>query len=275
MSIYLNSNLSAMNALKNFNAATVGLNKSVERLSSGYKVNRASDGAANLTISEGLRSQIRGMQVAQTNIDQGLGFLNSADSAAQLIYDKLQRLNEIAVAGANGTTTTSQYSALSDEIAALISDIDSLSTTQFNGRELLSGSLNGAALNIQVGANAGETIDISDAFASASASALGVTTTSIADTNDAATLQGQVEAAMGALNGILADIGSFQNQLQNRQNYLSSAIENMSASEASIRNTNVAEETANLTRMQILQSAAVSALAQANSNPQIVMRLLQ
>lgn len=274
MGLFLNTNVASLNANRNLFNITSSLNKSLERLSSGYKINSAADGAAELLISEGLRAQIRGSQAAMTNVQQGIDMLNTADSAMQQTYEHLQRMREIAVEAANGTV--SDYTSYNNELAERSNAIDGIANnTIYNEQVLLDGSIaGGAGFNIQTGANAGEQVDIASAFADNTAATLGVSTTTLTSAADANTLIGEIDTAMANLDGNMATVGGFTNQLQDQMNFLSVAVENLSASEASIRNTDIAQETANLARLQILQQAAAAALSQANQMPSIALQLL-
>ncbi|MEB3286451.1 MAG: flagellin [Vampirovibrionales bacterium] len=271
MGMYIRSNQASLNVLRNLTSVGFDLNKSLERLASGYKINRASDGAASLAISEGLRSQIRGSQAAQTNIQQGISMLQTADGASQGIYESLQRIRELAVAAGN---SGADFSALSAEFTQRVTEINQIANgTEYNDQVLLNGSL-GATINLQVGPNAGDTINIASAFGNAQASTLGIALTAIGSIGDSATLIGQVDTAMGNLNSITAVIGSKTNQLESQSSNLSIAIENYSAAESSIRNTDIATETANMTRLQILQQSGVLALSQANMQSSLLLQLL-
>jgi flagellin len=273
MGIYLASNAASLNALNNLSNVTRNLSKSLERLSSGSKLNRASDGAASLLASENLRSQIRGSNVAMSNVQQGISMLQTADGALRQSYDVLQRMRELAI---EGSSTTADGAALNAEFQELITELDNISdNTSYNGNSLLDGSIPGAgAFNIIIDAN-GTAYNISSAFADSDATALAVADDDVANAANAATALTAVDAAMSTLATRLADIGGHDNTLTRQLNTLSISMENMTAAESNIRNTDVAAEMSNLTRLQILQQASASALAQANQLPSIAMRFLQ
>lgn len=270
MGLYIRSNQAAISSLRHLTGVSKGLNSSLEKLSSGYKINKASDGAASLGVSETLRAQIRGSQAAQTNIQQGISMLQTADGGTQQVYESLQRIRELAVSAGN---STANFAALSAEFTQQVANINQISTgTEYNNQVLLNGSI--TSLSLQVGANSGDTIAIASAFGDIGATTLGISLAAIGSIGDSTTLIGQVDTALGNLNTAVARIGAFSNKLENQSNVLSVAIENYSAAEASIRNTDVATETSNMTRLQILQQAGVMALSQANSQSSLMMRLL-
>jgi flagellin len=187
----------------------------------------------------------------------------------------LQRIREIAVAASNGTTSTDQFTAYKADLDGEIAAINNISAnTKYGDQVLLDGSLSGAAFNIQIGANSGDSLDIKTAFADVSNTGLSVAT-ALTSTTDAGTLLTSVDTALSTVAGKLATVGGFENTLQDQMNYLSVANENTSSAEAAIRNTDVASETANVARLQILQQAGAYALSQANSSQMLAARLLQ
>ncbi len=278
MSLFLNTNVASLNAQRNFRGVSSRLNQSIERLSSGLKLNRASDGAGSLLLANNLEAQRRGMDVAASNIQQGINVLNIADSALQTVQGDLQRLREIAIEAANPTVTN--FTGHSAEVGALFTNIDAISNgtsfgTGAGAIQLLDGSV--AAFNIQAGAGTAgsDTVDISGSFADTDATALGLAQNTIASNADATTLLGEVDAALATLSGFIATIGGNQSQLQNRLDFVQISSENLSASEGVVRNVDVAAETARLTQLQILQQASALALSSANQAPSIALRLLQ
>jgi flagellin len=275
MGMFLTNTGATINALRNFSINAEKLNKSLERLSSGYKINRAADGAASLLISENLRSQMRGYSVAITNSQQGLSMLQTADGALQQITDHLQKIREIAVAASNETTSTQQFAAYQADLQAELAAIDNIATnTKYGSHTLLDGSI-GASFNLQIGPNSGDTLDIAAAFTDNQVSTLGIDQNTLSAVADATTLLGQVDTALGKIAGNLAKIGQYENSVENQMNYLSIANENTSAAEASIRNTDVATEIANVARYQILQQAGAYALSQIMASASLAARLLQ
>jgi flagellin len=279
MPITLLDNKTTLTALRYLTTNGKQLNKSLERLASGYKINRASDNAAGLLISENLRSQMRGFDMASQNSQQGLSMLQTADGALQQVNEHLQKIREIAVAAQNGTTSTAQYTAYQADLQAQINSINSISTgTEYNNQVLLNGSISGSAsFIIQIGPNSGDTLDIKTAFSSAAVGAAGIGAISgtLANATDANTILGQVDTALASVASKLATVGQYENSLEDQMNYLAIAKENTSAAESSIRETDIAEETARAARYQILQQASVYALSQANATASLASRLLQ
>lgn len=275
MGMFLTNAGATMNTLRHLSITSWQMNKSLERLASGYKINRAADGAASLLISENLRSQMRGFSVATTNVQQGLSMLQTADGSLQQILDHLQSIREIAVAASNATTSTAQFTAYQADLQAKLAAIDSIATgTKYDSNVLLDGSV-GATFNLQVGPNSGDTLNIGSAFSDNQVATLNITQNTLTTTANATTLLGQVDTALGTIATNLAKIGQFENALENQMNYLSIANENTSAAEASIRNTDIALETARVARYQILQQAGAYVLSQITATSALAARLLQ
>ena len=275
MTIYLNSNSSSLANQRSLNTVTHNLNKSLERLASGFKINKASDGAGSLLASENLRSQIRGTDVAVSNVQQGLSMLQVADGAMQQVYEHLQAMRDITVAAKNSTTSTAQFAAYKADFDAHISAINNIaSNTKYNTTNLV-GATPATGITIQAGANASDTIDISSAFATNNASGLGIATSTLGTTGNASDLMTAVDAALGTLSNRMATLGGYESTMESQLNILSIARENYTSAEASIRNTDVAAETSRATQLQIVQQTAAYALSQANSAPNIALRLLQ
>lgn len=278
MPITLNSNALTLNIGRYINATNSRLNKSLERLASGYKLNRAADGAAEMMIAETMKAQIRGYEAASSNAQQGLSMLQTADSSLQQINEHLQNIRDLAVTAANGTNNSAQYAAFEARLTAELSAINGIASgVKFGDFTLLNGSIaSGTSFNIQIGPNSADTVDIKTAFSNntTGASGLNITQTTLASAANATTLLGQIDSAMGTVSSNLARMGGYQNRMTNQMDYLSIAKTNMTASLSSIRDTDVAFEVANLTRMQILQQAGAYALAQANTFPSLALTLL-
>lgn len=285
MPLTINTNITSINAQRYLGANTNALQKTMEKLASGYRINRAGDDAAGLQLSENLRAQIRGSKKALDNTQDGMNVLNIADGALQTITDSLQRMRELAVQAANDTYNTSQRSAMQVEVEQLLADIDRIaSATKFNGVDLLSAT-SPANFILQVGANNVanvDTIDIASAMGDSSATTLGIAswnstnlTTAIDSSANAQAFLAEVDAAINAVNIKRGNLGAFVNRLEGTSNNLSIGIENLSSSESRIRNVDVAMESANLTRNQILQQASNTILAQANQTPQLALQLLK
>jgi flagellin len=285
MPLVINTNVGSLSAQRYLGNNTNMLQKSMEKLSSGYRINHAGDDAAGLQLSEKLRAQIRGSQKAMDNTQDGVNVLNIADGALQTITDNLQRVRELTVQAGNDTYNTAQRSAMGVEIVQMLTDIDRIAkATKFNGVDLLSSS-SPSSFTLQVGANAVtgvDTIDIATALGDSTASTLGVTnwtgsslSSSISSGDAARALQAQIDTAITAVNTKRGNLGAFVNRLEGSINNLSIGTENLSSSESRIRNVDVAAESANLTRNQILQQAASTILSQANQTPQLALSLLK
>jgi flagellin len=287
MPLIVNTNVSSLNAQRHLGNNTNALAKSMEKLSSGFRINRASDDAAGLQLSETLRSQIRGSQKAMDNVQDGINVLNIVDGAYSQITENLQRMRELAVQAANDTYATAQRSAIKSEINQLIADITRIaSATEFNGVKLMNGSA--TTFVIQLGANdvaAEDQLDLASAvsstgpFGNATAAALNASLTTgallVDGSSNAREAITAIDSALATVNTRRGMIGSLTNRLEGAANNLSVSIENLSSSESRIRNVDVARESANLTRNQILQQASAAMLAQANQSPQLALQLLQ
>jgi flagellin len=282
MALIINTNTVSLNAQRHLSRNTMALGKSLEKLASGYRINRAGDDAAGMQISEILRGQIRGSQKALENTQAGQNVLQIADGSMEMITENLQRIRELTVQAANDTNGANQRTAIEQEIDARRADIDRIANaSQFNGRVLLDGS-NAAANSfvLQVGPNAAanaDVIDISSAFDDAQVANLGLTAATGTFLSNATiqTYLGLVDTAMDTINTQRATIGSFMNRLDSAINNLQNSIENQSAAESQIRNVDVAAESATMTRNQILQQASNTILAQANQSPQLALQLLK
>lgn len=272
MGLRVNTNIAALTAQRNLGAVTARLQGNFARLSSGLRIATASDDAAGLGISERMRSQIRSYGAASRNAQDGISLVQTAEGALGEASNILSRMRELAVQAANGTLSTTDRDTINTEVTSLISELDRIATTtNFNGVSLLDGT--GTTASIQVGINANETIDVS--LQDVTTTTLGVdsvATDSVANANLAIT---SIDSAIDDLNTSRGSLGASQNRLNSAFTSIQSARENLAASESRIRDVDVAQETADLTRNTILQQAAVSVLAQANVQPQLALRLLQ
>ena len=287
MSIVINTNVAALNGQRNLADTTMKLSKSLEKLSSGYRINRASDDAAGLAISEKLRAQVRGLNQASNNAQDGNNMLGVAEGSLGVVQENLQRMRELVVQAANGTNSNTEKAAIDKELTQLKSNIDQVSnSTSFNGINLLTGS--NKTLKLQIGANTSSTNDalnVGSAFATTKYSTLvgggsgygnaATVTTSGASIGSLQSFIGNIDRALGAVSTRRAVIGAFQNRLESITSNLAVKVENISASESRIRNVDVAKESSNMTRLQILQQASVSVLSQANQAPQLALSLLR
>jgi flagellin len=260
MSLRINTNTDAFNSYRNLSVTQGQMSKSLEKLSSGYRINRAADDAAGLAISEGLRSQIGGLQVAVRNAQDGISVAQTAEGALTEVHSMLQRMNDLSVQYNNGTQNADSQAALSAEFDQLSTEIGRItSNTTFNGVALFGGS---ATTTFQVGYKNTDTIDVDLS---------GTVDTSGLDITDSSTVQD----AITAVSTSRATLGAVQNRFEHTINNLNVEVENLTASESRIRDTDMASEMVNFTRSQILSQAGTAMLAQANQAPQSVLKLLQ
>ena len=249
---------------------TLDLNLSLERLSSGLRVNRAADDAAGLAIAEGFRSQVRGLIVSQRNAQDGIGLVQTTEGALSETTNILQRMRELAVQAANGTQSDSNREALNAEVLQLLEQIDDIALqTEFNGVSVLSAA---QTITLQTGANPGQTLVVS--VAGAKTNDLAISTLAISTMELAVSAISTVDIALQSVNNLRADLGAYQNRLEFTISTLATQEENSAASESAIRDADIARETIYFTRNQILVSAATSILAQANFAPQTALQLL-
>jgi flagellin len=262
MGLRINTNTDAFNAYRNLSVTQGQMSKSLEKLSSGFRINRAADDAAGLAISEGLRSQVGGLKVAVRNAQDGVSVVQTAEGALTEVHSMLQRMNDLSVQYANGTQNTDSQAALQSEFDQLQAEIVRITdNTKFNGVALFGG----ADLDFQVG------YDTADVITVTGADALAAVDTTAAVITDSST----VTDAITAISNQRAALGAFQNRFEHTINSVNVAIENLSASESRIRDTDMASEMVNFTRANILQQAGTAMLAQANQAPQSVLQLLR
>ena len=267
-------NMTAANANRQLGITTNAQAKSSEKLSSGYKINRAGDDAAGLTISEKMRSQIRGLNKASDNAQDGISAIQSAEGALNETHSILQRMNELATQAANDTNTSSDRTAIKKEIDALSSEIDRIATTtQFNTQNLLDGTF--TKKNLQVGALSGQNIEIS--IGSMKAQNLGVQASSlkVGSFSDAGATMKAVQGAISKVSTQRSALGALQNRLEHTISNLDNVSENTSSAESRIRDTDMADEMVTYSKNNILAQAGQSMLAQANQSTQGVLSLLQ
>ncbi|MGE0527234.1 MAG: flagellin [Bdellovibrionales bacterium] len=276
MGLRINTNTASLNAQRNLMGTKLGLDRSLERLSSGYRINRAGDDAAGLAISENLRAQIRGLKQASRNAQDGVSLVQVAEGSLNEISSILIRLRELAVQAASDTIGPVERQFLNVEYDQLVSEIDRIADgTEFNGTQLLSGT--GSILDFQVGTRNDPNIDrlsFDASKADANSAALGVNLTSVADKASAQNSLSAIDTAIVSVSAMRADFGAIQNRLQSTISNLAVSVENMSAANSRIRDVDVAEETAELTRNNILLNAGTSVLAQANQTAQTALGLL-
>ena len=273
MSLYVNTNSSALNAQRQLFDVSNKLSTSFERLSSGFRINSASDDAAGLQISDRLTSQVQGLNQAVRNANDAISLTQTTEGALAEVTTSLQRIRQLAVQSQSGINSSSDRAALQKEVSALKTEISRISTdTQFGGVDLLKGSYSATFL---VGANAGQTISVNLSRSGGfGASGLGVGSVSISTASNASSALTAIDTAISTIGGVRADLGALQNRFQSTIRNLSSVSENLEGARSRIRDTDFASETAELTRNQIVQQASISVLSQANQRPQAALSLL-
>jgi flagellin len=273
----VNTNIAALNAYRNLSVTDGQMNKSLEKLSSGFRINRAADDAAGLAISEGLRSQIGGLKVAIRNTQDGVSVVQTAEGALTETHAILQRMRDLAVQSANGSNDANSRKALDAEATALGKELDRIADkTTFNNVKLLDGSF--SAADFQVGYASGDTIQVKiesgvsgEGFSKAH---LGLSGVSLSSASGAAAAIDSVDKAITEVSTARASLGALQNRFEHTINNLSVTSENLTASESRIRDTDMAQEMTNFSRTQILSQAGTAMLAQANQASQGILRLL-
>ncbi len=270
MGLRINTNVAALNAARTLNRSTHSLNVSLERLSSGLRINRAKDDAAGLSIAEGFRSVVSGTQVAQRNAQDGVSLVQTAEGALSETTNILQRIRELAVQSANGTNSDANRRSLDEEVVQLLAQIDDIAQdTEFNGIRVLSAA---QSVTFQAGAQQGQTLTVS--IQGASTRDLGVSAVRISSVTQAVGALSTLDTAIRSVSSLRSTLGAFQNRLEFTINTLAIQEENSAASESAIRDADIARETIRFTRNQILVSAGTSVLAQANIVPQTALTLL-
>ena len=264
-------NLAAANTNRQLGIITGEQAKSTEKLSSGYRINRAGDDAAGLSISEKMRSQIRGLNKASSNAQDGISLIQVAEGALNETHSILQRMNELATQAASDTNTTVDRTAISAEMDQLTSEINRIqSTTQFNTMNLLDGSF--TKKNLQVGSLKGQTISIS--ISKMDAKSIGVSGLKVSSNSLAGTAMSSIQKAIESVSTQRSKLGAIQNRLEHTINNLDTTSENTQAAESRIRDTDMASEMVEYSKNNILQQAGQSMLAQANQQNQGVLSLL-
>jgi len=280
MALYVNTNVSSMISQRYLTKNTDNLATSLERLSSGSRINHAGDDAAGLALSEGLRSQVRGTQQSIENIQDGVNMLQIAEGGLEIIGESLQRIRELTVQSANCTYATAERQSMLNEIHQRIEEIDRIGqTATYNGISLLNATATSIILQIGSTSDASSTLDIRDAFGIINSTTLGVRLDGKTGANWTPT---EMRAYMDKLDKAISDvisarsmIGAYQNRVQCAEDNLTIMQENLSASEARIRDTDIAKETAELAKCQILQQASASVLTQSNQLTAVVLSILQ
>ena len=274
----INNNLMAMNTHRQLGVNNAAAGKSIEKLSSGFRINRAGDDAAGLSISEKMRAQVRGLNMASKNAQDGISLIQTAEGALNETHAILQRMRELAVQAANDTNVSVDRTAIQNELTELKNEIDRIAdTTTFNEKKLLDGSLSAtdSAVNFQIGADCGVSMKLNIAGMSSGALAVSSVANCVASYVDATKTIDTVDKAIKAVSAERSRLGANQNRLEHTIKNLDNASENIQAAESRIRDVDMAKEMMEFTKQNILQQAATAMLAQANTAPQSVLQLLR
>lgn len=278
MGLTVNTNVAALNAYRNLSNTQNDMSKSLEKLSSGYRINRAADDAAGLAISEGLRSQVSGLTQASRNAQDGISVVQTAEGALTEVHSILHRMRDLAVQSANDSNSSDARDNIKTEATQLQSELDRIAkSTNFNGTQLLNTT---GSLTFQVGAGADSNSQISVALSSANIASVAAslvvgTGISFNDATNSQLAISQIDAQIKQVSTARANLGAYQNRFEHTIKNVNVAVENLSASESRIRDTDMASEMVTYTKNQILSQAGTSMLAQAKSIPQSVLSLLQ
>lgn len=266
MSLRIQTNIEAFNAHRNLVSTSEGIGKAMERLSSGYRINRAADDAAGLAISERLRAQVKGIGQAQRNVQDAVSVVQTAEGALNEVHSMLQRTRELAVQYKNGSLSESDKTSIQSEVNQLASEVSQIGEdTEFNGIKLLKAA---TTITFQVGANDGETISVATVSLG---EAVNAEAFKFGEEEDLK----QIDEAIESVSAQRAEFGAVQNRLEHTLNNLSVYQENLSSSESRIRDVDMASEMVEFTKLQILQQAGTSMLAQAQQSGSSVLKLLQ
>ncbi|WP_044749220.1 flagellin [Bacillus alveayuensis] len=267
----INHNIAALNTYRQLTSGTNAASKNMEKLSSGLRINRAGDDAAGLAISEKMRGQIRGLEMAAKNSQDAISLIQTAEGALNETHAILQRMRELAVQGANDTNTTADRNQIQQELNQLLSEVDRIANdTQFNTQNLLKGSFTGT---FQVGANSGQVISLS--ITAMDTTGLGIGSISVGSNASASASMSLLDAAIEKVSSERSKLGAYQNRLEHTINNLGTASENLTAAESRIRDVDMAKEMMEFTKNNILSQAAQAMLAQSNQMPQGVLQLLR
>jgi len=268
----VNTNIASLNSWRNLQASQNSMNSSLEKLSSGKKINRAADDASGLAISEKMTGQINGLDQATSNAQNAISLIQTAEGALNETTAILQRMRTLAVQSRNDTNTDADRAQTQKEVNQLISEITRISTdTEFNTQKLVNGSA--TSLTFQIGANKGQTITLS--IANMGATALSVDSTTLATEAGASAAITAIDAAISSVSTTRANLGAVQNRLTHTVNNLEVASENLSSARSNLQDTDMAKEMANYSKQQVLIQSGTAMLAQANQSSQSVLKLLQ
>ena len=277
MGLRINTNVASLNAQRNLGSTRINLNKSLEKLSSGQRINRAGDDAAGLAISENLKAQIKGLGQAERNAEDGVSLVQIAEGALGEVSNILIRLRELSVQAASDTIGGTERKFLNVEFEQLTSEVDRIAnSTEFNRVPLLNGT--GSVFDIQIGTRndpISDRLTFDASSADVNVAALGLNLASVSDKISAQNSLTSIDQAIISVSGIRADFGALQNRLQSTVNNIQVSIENLSSANSRVRDTDVAAETAELTKQNILMQAGTSVLSQANSSTNSALALIQ
>ena len=277
MGLRINTNVASLNAQRNLGSTRISMNKSLEKLSSGQRINRAGDDAAGLAISENLKAQIKGLGQAERNAEDGISLVQIAEGALGEVSNILIRLRELSVQAASDTIGGTERKFLNVEFEQLTSEVDRIAnSTEFNRVPLLNGT--GAVFDIQIGTRndpISDRLTFDASSADVNVAALGLNLASVSDKISAQNSLTSIDQAIISVSGIRADFGALQNRLQSTVNNIQTSIENLASANSRVRDTDVAAETAELTKQNILMQAGTSVLSQANSSTNSALSLIQ
>ncbi|MFT4841518.1 MAG: flagellin [Planctomycetota bacterium] len=274
MGLRVNTNVASINAQRNLSTVSERLGGNFRRLSTGLRISTAADDAAGLAISERLRSQVRSLEQGKRNANDGISLVQTAEGALNEVSSILIRLRELAIQSSNGTVSDQDKSTLDEEFSSLVSEVNRIGqSTEFNGIKLLDGSSSSISFQIGFGTTTGvDTLSVS--LSAALSTSLALDSLDIGSTGSTTTAITNIDSAINSVSSLRGSLGAVQNRLGSTINTLAITSENLSAAESRIRDVDVAYETAQLTRNNILQQAAISVLSQANSAPQSALQLL-
>ena len=276
MGLRINQNIAAFNAYRNLTTTDMQMAKSLEKLSSGFRINRAADDAAGLSISERLRSQVGGLKVAVRNAQDGISVIQTAEGALNEVHSLLQRMRDLAVQASNsGSQDTASQSAAATEVAQAVNEIDRISaSTKYGSNVLLDASVTGG-FTFLVGADGASVNLINFSISSVSSSSLSVNAVSASVASGLTSAISAIDSAISYVSSVRSTLGAYQNRFESTINNLNVTVENLTSSESRIRDTDMAQEMVNFTRSQILSQAGTAMLAQANQASQGVLQLLR
>ena len=275
MGLRVNTNVASINAQRNLSSVTDRLSGNYRKLSTGLRISTAADDAAGLAISERLRSQVRSLEQAKRNANDGISFVQTAEGALNEVSSILVRLRELAIQSSNGSVSGQDKDTLNEEFTSLVAEVNRIgSSTEFNGIKLLDGSSSSVDFQVGFGTTSGiDTLAVN--LSPALSTSLSLQSLDIGSGGTTTTALNNIDSAINAISSLRGSLGAIQNRLGSTINNLAIQVENLSAAESRIRDVDVAYETAQLTRNNILQQASISVLSQANSQPQSALSLLR